>query len=163
MNQSQMLLILGALVMFSFLTLNAHRTVLIASQMRMDSEYVITAAEVAESMINEVKNKAFDEQTVAQDIFSENELSAVLGPDSGETPSTYDDIDDYITDGEINTARIISTPRVGSYNVSITVVYVNPAAPGQVTVSATRMKRIRVTVSSARLLIPLRLDYFASY
>ncbi len=149
--------------MFSFLTLNAHRTVLIASQMRMDSEYVITAAEVAESMINEVKNKAFDEQTVAQDIFSENELSAVLGPDSGETPSTYDDIDDYITDGEINTARIISTPRVGSYNVSITVVYVNPAAPGQVTVSATRMKRIRVTVSSARLLIPLRLDYFASY
>lgn len=163
MNQSQMLLILGALVMFSFLSLNAHRTVLTASQMRLDSEYVITAAEVAETVLNEVKNKAFDEKTVSGTIADEYELSQVLGPESGETLTTYDDVDDYKTDGITNIPRTVMTPRVGAYTVTISVVYVYPNAPAYTSSYPTRMKRIRILVSSSKLAVPLRLDYFASY
>ena len=163
MNQSQMLLVLGAIVMFSFLTLGAHRTVMTTSRVRLDSEYVITASEVAESVFNEVRSRAFDESTTTQEPESTTAFSTLLGPESGETRQTYDDVDDYHSSNLYNPPIAVDTPRAGVFMVSITVAYVQPGSLDVISMIPTRTKRIRVSVASPLLQLPLVLTGYASY
>jgi len=164
MNQSQMLLILGAVLMFSFITLTAHRTVMTASTNQLESEYVITAAEIAESVSNEIKSKAFDEAvTNGQTVSSTSEFTVYMGPGYNEYPGGYDDVDDYITDNSKNMPLVFSTPRAGNFTVTISVNYVQPDLPTSVSTVPTRTKRIRVSVSAARLPQALVLTSFVSY
>jgi hypothetical protein len=163
MNQSQTLLIMGSILMFSFLTITAHRSVLATTKAQLDSEYIITAAEVAETVLNEVKSRSFDEATIFQEVESVNSFTIRLGPENGETRDNYDDIDDYITNGVTNPALVVTTPRAGDFTVLVSVDYVQPDQLNSVCITPTRTKRIRVTVSALLLKSPLIMTSYSSY
>ncbi|HOT97281.1 MAG TPA: hypothetical protein PLG50_11570 [bacterium] len=164
MSQSQMLLILGAVLMFSFITLTAHRTVMTASTRQLESEYVITAAEIAETLTNEIKSKAFDEAvTNGATVTDVNAFTVYLGPGVNEYPGGYDDVDDYITDNSKNMPLVFTTPRAGNFTATVSVNYVKPQQPTTVSYTPTRTKRIRISVSAARLPQALVLTSFVSY
>lgn len=71
----------------------------------IDSVYQVRAAELGQSLINEVMGKAFDENTDLNSgircgenvIDNDNACTSVnmLGPDGGEGVDDYDDVDDY--------------------------------------------------------------------
>jgi len=164
MNNSQMLLILGATAIFSFITINSHRTVLSAADLRLDTEQVITASEIAETMINEIKSKAFDEAvTDSNTVENVTEFTLYMGPGYSEYPGHYDDVDDYITDNKKNRPVIVNTPRTGQFTATVEVKYVRPEQPKTVSAIQTRMKRIRISVTAKRLSKAVVLDSFVSY
>jgi len=164
MNQSQMLLILGAMAILSLITLNSHRTVLSAANLRLDTEIVITASEVAESMLNEIKSKAFDEAVTDSNIVDDvSQFTLYMGPGYNEYPGSYDDVDDYITDNNKNRPVVRNTPRTGPVTATVAVHYVKPETPSVISYTQTRMKRIRISVTAARLSKAVVLDSFVSY
>ena len=112
---------------------------------------------MGQSLIDEIKTKAFDEQEIAGSIDSPNDLSSSLGPDSGENisnPDTsttqayssltvYDDVDDY--NGYIRTT---DTDIAEGYTLTCNVEYVTLSNPGISSGSRTYCKRITVTITS---------------
>ena len=159
MNGAQSLLVLGAIVLFSIVTLNAHRTVLNASKMTISAETTITAAEIGETLITEIKSKEFDENVIGTEITDVNNFSAPpLGPAGDETLATYDDVDDYH-----NYSRVITAPRLGSFTATVAVDYVQENSPEIISSTKTHMKRIRVTVTNPLLQNPVILNYYACY
>ncbi len=108
---------------------------------------------MAQSLIEEVKIKNFDEATITTPISSTALLTSavMLGTDgvseSIRSPDleaggifraavTYDDVDDYN-----NYRRTISTPTGGDFNVSSVVTYVDINSPGTVSLTQTRAKK----------------------
>ncbi len=98
MGSGQMLQTLGALVLLSLLVLNANRTVLNNSRIVYTGQYTETALSLAESYLQEITAKAFDEKAIGQpSIKDPSKFSWTLGPDYGETSAgSFDDVDDYI-------------------------------------------------------------------
>ncbi|MDO6444733.1 prepilin-type N-terminal cleavage/methylation domain-containing protein [Colwellia sp. 1_MG-2023] len=75
-----------------------------------DQLHQIKAAELGQSMLNEIQQKAFDENSdktgglIRCGEVSAPACSTTMGADSGETRATYDDVDDY---NEINKGDVI--------------------------------------------------------
>ncbi|UCH64586.1 MAG: hypothetical protein JSW63_08120, partial [Ignavibacterium sp.] len=66
-------------------------------QLKNTNTAVIAASSVAQSMIEEIQQKAFDENTVSKSVLNDANLTdlSYLGPDKGEFNNTqFDDIDD---------------------------------------------------------------------
>lgn len=171
---SNMMLTIGAVVLLTLFTLSANKIILQNKMMSSESEYVITAIGLAQSVINEAKTKTFDENSVTGTITSASQLtaSASLGNETGESPvqpdtsssnayqsfSKFDDIDDY--DGY---KRSVTTPRAGGYLVSVTVDYVNETDPETVSTTQTYCKKMTVSVTSPYITIPVKLYYAFTY
>ncbi len=160
MNSGHMMLVIGSIVLFSFLTINAHRTILNSTELTLYAEYFSTATSVASNLVTEITTKSFDEKTITSEVSSADSLtsSESLGPDSGESYPNFDDIDDYD-----NYQTVVSTPRSGNFTAVVDVSYVNESTPDNVVNSQTRMKRIKVDVTGATVTSPVSLYYYASY
>ena len=161
MNYSQILLVLGAIVILSLISLNVYRSILNSSELTIDSESIITANAVANDILTEITSKSFDEATVSTILEEDNiptafTTTAGFGPDDESYPA-YDDIDDF--DGY---STVISTPRLGNFDVNVSVDYVHMNNPDVVLASKTRTKRIIVTVTNSVLVDTLKLYYYAS-
>ncbi|MBN1793367.1 MAG: hypothetical protein JW844_00205 [Candidatus Omnitrophica bacterium] len=112
-------------------------------QRSIESEFRMTAYQLAEGLLEEVLSKRFDESSSAP-------WSATLGPDSGESArSAYDDVDDF--DG------YTENPVSGfpGFSRSVTVYYVDPDAFDLDTVrpdsAGTDYKRIDVVVAHSKI------------
>jgi hypothetical protein len=160
MDNSQMALLLGAIVLLAILVLNVNRTILSSTDNSFQAQSITATTSVAQQTIDLISSKSFDESTVNDAVTDTNNFTepSSLGPESGESVASYDDIDDYR-----NYSTIVSTPRLGNVSVLIKVGYVNPTLPDVLLSSRTRMKKIEVRAKSIYLPDTLRLYYYSSY
>ena len=147
MNTSQMMITIGALFLLSLVILRVTRGFLNTDEVLLDNKLGVIAVSVASSLLEEVSDKAFDENTTDSVLVSlPSGLSTTLGPD-GEVYPHFDDIDDYNgfkkIDNTIPAARFID---------SVSVVYVSSANLNVPSASKTWNKKITVFVSSPSLL-----------
>ena len=154
-------LTIGAMALLALISLRFNTTVLQNRITEVENKVYLTAFSLADDLIEEIKQKAFDEQTVVFKSISPAQLTPTnnFAPevlDAGENgfPSTWDDIDDY---NGYN--KLISTPHVENYTVSSTVQYVSASDQDEVSNVQTFFKRVTVRVSSPYLSHPVRLSY----
>ena len=169
------LMVFGALIIFTVFSLLANKSVINNKQVAMQSNFIITATSLAQSVIEEAKIKAFDEKTKADTVTLVTSLSTTLGPDAGETLSTspdvmdavknsfqsafkYDDVDDYN-----GYRRIVNTNLSGIDSIKVQVCYVNVTPPYDSTGSRTWCKKMIVTVTNPFISIPVVQSYIFSY
>lgn len=160
MDNSQMFLVLGAVVLLAILVLNVNRTILSSSDNSLQAQAITTTTSVAQRTIDLIKSKSFDESTVSTAVTDVNDFTAPasLGYESGENADIYDDVDDYK-----NYSTTITTPRLGNVSVLVKVGYVNTNQPDVLVSTRTRMKRVEVKAVSIYLPDTLRLYYYSSY
>jgi hypothetical protein len=164
----------SGLILLSTLFITANRFVLNQETLALQSQYVITAVSLGQSIINEAKDKSFDKITKTGSINSPNLLTAPssLGAESDEQFSlpdtisnftymssrTYDDIDDY--DGY---CRTVNTVNAENYLVKAEIIYVSATCPDSISTVRTFCKRMTVTVTSPYISIPIILSYSFTY
>lgn len=170
-----MLLTIGGVILLSTFVLYANGLLFDNARIASDNEYVITAIALGQSVIDEAKMKAFDENTVTGTVSSPGGLTNayLLGREGGgevvsipdtagvhgaASFATFDDIDDY--DGYI---RIVNTPRAENYRIATTVAYASETFPDSAKSVQTYCKKMTVTVTSAFFIQPVRLSYAFTY
>lgn len=160
MGESQMFLVLGAIVLLALLVLNVNRTILSSTDNTLQAQAITATTSVAQQTIDLIKSKSFDESTVNAAVTDINNFTspASLCPESGETVHSFNDVDDYK-----NYSTIVNTPRLGNISVLVNVGYVNTNDVDVLVSSRTRMKRIEVKAKSIYLPDTLRLYYYSSY
>jgi len=160
MSSVQTLLTICGLALFSLLALNVNKIILTSSSQTDASEYINTATNAGQNVLNMISRKAFDQNTIGNPPYKNNLFTSVnlLGPDSGETIATYNDVDDY--DGY---TVADTSPRAGVFNVLVHVNYVDDNNPGSVINSLSRTKRIQVAVKSPFMKDTLFMYAYKSY
>lgn len=160
MGGGQMALIVGTVVLLAALVLNVNRSLLKSTDQTIEAEAILAGTSAAQQVIDLISDKEFDEAAIGTYIENVSDFTspASLGSDAGETINNYDDVDDYN-----GSSLSVATPRMGNYTAWIDVHYVNPASPGTISGSRTRMKRIDVSVYSSYLPDTLEMFYYASY
>ena len=161
MNSGHMLLTIGGVILLSNLILNVHK----ANTERMiatyTSESVINASGLAQSIIDMIQSKAFDENTTEAAVWQLDSLTAVinLGPESGEYKHTdFDDIDDYN-----NYSTTVSLDRMGDFDINVNVFYVNSLNPQIKSSITTYSKKIELSIINYSLLDTLKYYHIVSY
>ena len=156
MGNNQFLSI-GAIALLALVSLRFNTTVLENKTTEVENKVYLTAFSLADDLIEEIKQKAFDEQTVDWRAIPVEQLTSIdaFGPDADEfSVNDFDDIDDYQ-----NYSKGISLPHVEDYNVSSTVEYVTASDPDMTSSSQTYFKRISVRVTSPYISHPVRLAF----
>lgn len=137
MNTGQALLVIGAFALLSTLTLAVNATIIMTSNMGLEMEANLNALSYAQSMLDEILTKSFDENTTnnrrvftnagmtARGSFGPDGGEAISGPDSSRTGVfrsqwRYDDVDDY--HGYL---RWIWNSRLGWFVLRDTIEYVH--------------------------------------
>ncbi len=176
MNTGQILLVIGALTLLSIVSLSVNTLIVSKTTTILQAEAELTAISIAQSMLDEVKTKYFD-QRVAYDsvkVFNPSFFTAPasFGPSGAEAvkvplpeppdtvvpyksmkKSNYDDVDDYH-----NYRRFYYSHALGLFTVVDTVFYVLESNPDQVSGTQTFVKKIVVTVRH-RNLAPAEASY----
>jgi len=133
MNSDLLLTILAASILSLFI-LSSGRIINENKRTTAESEFVVSGISLAQSLIDEIKTKSFDNNTTGDSSISSPSLLTsvgLLGPEAGEnvqnpdvisssngtfqSSTNFDDIDDY--KGYI---RQVSTPRLGQYMIKVT-------------------------------------------
>ena len=151
-------LALGAIMLLALISLRFNTTVLENRTTEIENKVYLTAFSLADDLIEEIKQKAFDEQTVEWRAIPADQLtpSTSFGPvDPGESSvNDFDDIDDY--DGY---EKAVSLPHVENYSITSNVDYVSATDPDEISSSQTYFKRITVTVTSPYISHPVMLSF----
>lgn len=156
-----MILVIGGFVLFSLLVINIDRVITSSEEQTNHSEYLAVATEVGQNLLSKISSKAFDQNTVSNPVFSPSLLTpaASLGYETGETPATFNDVDDYNNYTENDT-----TPRAGVFHLRSIVNYVDSTNSNIVlTSSVSRIKRIQVDITSDFMKDTVKLYYYKSY
>lgn len=148
MNTGQSLLSIGALAVFSLVSLNFNSTILNNTTVEVENKVYLTAFSLADDLIEEIRQKAFDAATV--DFPTTNTASLTspygLGPRYDESYTNFNDIDDF---NGFN--KTVSAPHAENYHVTCLAQYVNPNNPDQAVSTQTFYKKVTVTVTSPYL------------
>lgn len=145
MSNIQTLLTVGAMLLLAIVSLNFNSTVLNTSTSDIENQVYLTAFSISDNIIEEIKQKSFDQATVQFPTTNPASLTPPdkLGPEAGEVYPYFNDVDDY--NGFIDT---VSKPYFETYYVSCKVVYVSASDPDVVSSTQTFFKKATVTVSS---------------
>jgi hypothetical protein len=145
MNTGQMIMSMGAMVLFSTVMLRVNTSNLMNEAIRDQAQYGVLATSIATSIIEQAQSKAFDEHSDSNSVSDEDELTlaANLGPEAGETYDTFNDFDDF--DGY---TKRDSTMPSAVFDILCSVVYVKDDEIHKSTTNRTWHKKINVTVSS---------------
>ena len=161
MNSGHMLITIAGVILLSNLILNVHK----ANTERMiatyTSESVIDASGLAQSIIDMIQSKAFDENTVNEPVWLTDSLTSVnnLGPESGEYQHTeFDDIDDYN-----NYSATVTLDRMGDFDINVDVFYVTKLNPQIKSSIPTYSKKIELSIVNYSLLDTLKYYHIVSY
>ena len=156
-----MLLTIAGVFLLSNLILNVHK----ANTERMiatyTSESVIDASGLAQSIIDGIQSKAFDENTLNGPVWHPDSLTSAikLGPESGEYKHTeFDDIDDYN-----NYSETVSLDRMGDFDINVNVFYVSTLNPHIKSSTPTYSKKIELSIINYSLLDTLKYYHIVSY
>ncbi len=155
MSGIQSLLAIGALMLFGLVTLRFNSAVVQNISLEVENKVYLTAFSLADDKIEEIKEKAFDEETITFRAINPDELSN-LGPDAGESNrKLFDDIDDYDND-----TTHIGLPYVENFIVSTRVYYADPTNLNLILTSGkSYYKRVDVQVTSEHLSNPVNLSF----
>ncbi|HEY6906939.1 MAG TPA: hypothetical protein VI230_05690 [Ignavibacteriaceae bacterium] len=144
MNSVQSMLTMGALVLLSLSSLRFNTSVLENSTAQIENKVTLTAFSLADDMIETIKQRSFDQATVEFPTGLANLTPpAKLGPETGETYQTFNDIDDYN-----NYKKTVSAPHAENYGVLCTVKYVDGNNPDNEIGTQSYYKKVTVTVTS---------------
>lgn len=157
MGGIQSLLAIGALSLFALVSVRFNSSVLQNLSTEVENKVYLTAFSLADDLIEEIKQKAFDEETVEWKAITIGELSpkSMFGiKDPGETTvADFDDIDDY--DGY---SKPVSLPHAEGYTVQCVIEYVDINNPDNISGNS-YAKRVQVTVASKYLRNPVKLSF----
>ena len=155
-NGVQSFLSLGALMIFSLISLRFDSAVLQNTELEVENKVYLTAFSLADDLLEEIKQRAFDEQTVDFKAITTSALTAPqsLGKESGEAWPNFDDIDDYN-----NYTKPVSLPHAENYTVISKIAYVLESDQNQTSTSQTYFKRVEIFVDSPYLRHQLKLQY----
>ena len=156
MNTGQSFLSIGALLLFSLVSLNFNSSVLSNTTVEVENKVYLTAFSLADDLIEEIKQKAFDAATLNFPTTDPSTLTGAynLGHGSWETYPDYNDIDDF--NGFV---KSVSAPHAEGYQITCVVQYVDGDNPDQVVGTQTFYKKATVTVSSPYLRNPIQLSH----
>lgn len=152
----QSFLAIGALVILGLVTLPFNTSLLQNTTLEIENKVYLTAFSLADDLIEEIKQKAFDEKTIDFQAIKTNQLTAPgsLGKE-GEVWPNFDDIDDYK-----GYSKPISLPHAEGYNVSCDVKYVD--SNGSDISSQSYYKKVTVTVTSQYISYPMSISFIFS-
>lgn len=155
----QTILAIGSLVLLILTTLNFNSSYLYNSNIETENKVMLTAFSLADAMIEEIKARSFDEKTLQFTTANPSMLtsSGTLGPESGETYNSFDDIDDYN-----GYQKLVSAPHAEDYQIKSVIQYVKSDNPDEVSSIPTFYKRATVYVSSPFLKHNVRLSFIFS-
>lgn len=138
---------IGAIALLALVSLRFNTTLLGTRTTEIENKVYLTAFSLADDLLEEIKQKAFDEETVDWKAISTSELTTKnsFGPvDAGEsTVFEFDDIDDY--DGY---TEDVSLPHAEDYSVTSSVDYVSASDQDVISSTQTYFKRVTVRVTS---------------
>jgi hypothetical protein len=141
------MLAVGSLFLLSMTSMNFNSALLQSNTAELENKVYLTAFSLADDLIEEIKQKAFDEKTLIFPTVNPLTLtpSESLGVE-GETYPYFDDIDDYN-----NFSRDADAPHSESYHISTSVYYVSETDLESKSNTQTFYKRVDVTVGSPYL------------
>ncbi len=149
---------IGAIVLLALVSLRFNTTLLENRTTEIENKVYLTAFSLADDLIEEIKQKAFDEETVEWRAITTDQLtpSNAFGPvDAGETSVyEFDDIDDYH-----GYSKAVSLPHAENYSVTSTVDYVTASNPDVPSTYKTFFKRISVNVTSPYMSHSVKLSF----
>lgn len=145
MSSNQSLFSLGALLLFSLISLRFNSTMLENTTVEVENKVYLTAFSLADDLIEEMKQKAFDAATIKFPTTDPSVLTSPysLGHGDWEVYPNYNDIDDFN-----DFTRQVTAPHAENYLVSCEVYYVDADNPDQKVMTKTFYKRVRVTVAN---------------
>jgi len=161
MNSGHMLLTIAGVFLLSNLILNVHKANTNRMLANYTSESVIDASGLAQSIIDMIQSKAFDENTVNGPVWLPDSLTSVinLGAESGEYQHTeFDDIDDYN-----KYSATVSLERMGDFNINVNDFYVSTLNPQIKSSTPTYSKKIELSITNYSLLDTLKYHHIVSY
>jgi hypothetical protein len=141
--------------------MNANKHNIERMQLKNTNTAVIAASSVAQSMIEEIQQKAFDENTVSKSVLNDADLTDLsnLGTDTGELSNTqFDDIDDY--NGYVTED---SLENIGKFQVSVEVNYRINMHTDQLSIKPSFVKLISISVDNFSLSKPLKYYQVIAY
>jgi hypothetical protein len=151
-NTGQMLLVLGALVLFSLMLPSMNRTILYNDRTLLSTNAELTGMSLAQKILDEAGTKAFDVVCITSHPTNPSQLTSPgsLGPAGGETYPNFNDLDDF------HGVTILDSVTLPSVLFIITgqVTYADPNDPTQDVTYETFLKRLRVTVTGPYLVNP---------
>ncbi|RKY89674.1 hypothetical protein DRQ09_00950 [candidate division KSB1 bacterium] len=146
MNTGEMLLVIGATIILGLIFLSVNNTIGQNELTLIQNELRITGVELTQEIIENSLCLSFDEvlvDSVVVDLPGALTSPEFLGPEPGETPSSFDDVDDY--NGYSDTVK---TPLI-NYVVTVSVAYVDTIQPDSIITSGpTFLKKMTVAISS---------------
>lgn len=156
MSNIQSFLSIGAITLMSLISLRFNEAVLQNSTIEVENKVYLTAFSLADDLIEEIKEKAFDATTVNFPTTDPLTLThpSKLGFDDNDVYPDFDDVDDYN-----GYTRTISAPHAEDYDISCSVWYVNPDNQSQFSSVQTFYKRVEVTVNSPYMRSPVNLSF----
>lgn len=186
MNSGQSVLIIGAFVVLSTMTLNVNTQLVNTGTTGLEMEATLDAISIAQSVLDEVLTKDFDQTTSGgARVYTPTNLTPTIklgtegssehisgdaGVDTSsasvfESQTKFNDVDDY--DGYV---RKVWNSRFGWFNVTVSVAYVNEDDPSTALSSQSFYKRVSVKVNHPNLVkdswnnvIPLVVQDLAVY
>ena len=161
------MLAMGAMMLLSFLVLRFNTIHLTSAQASYNSKFGIVATSLANSLIEEAKDKAYDE--VALDttkvIASASDFSTTLGKDGTEAYPAFDDFDDY-HDLYYPDTLSLKNPQTGKatkFEIRSKVEYVSDANPDVKSGSKQYHKKMTVSVFSSAMMDTVKITTIFSY
>lgn len=161
MGSIQMFLTIGGLALLSVLMLMFFSSSAVQSDTKRSNEAVITATGVAQSLIEEIAAKAFDEKTITHTLNKTDSLTLAnsFGPDAGETNRLlFDDIDDYNHYSGNDTLG-----GLGVFHYQVRIRYAQKFNPDIISLARTFTKRADIDVTNSYMQDTLKLTYVYTY
>ena len=156
MSGTSSFLSIGALLLFALASLRFNTSVLENTTVEVENKVYLTAFSLADDLIEEIKQKAFDAATIEFPTSDPSDLTPAnsLGHSDIEIYPNYNDIDDFHT-----YSRTVSAPHAENYSVSCQVWYVDGNNPDQRVYTQTFYKKVEVTVTSPYMRNAVKLSF----
>lgn len=161
------MLAMGAMMLLSFLILRFNSIHLTSAQASYNSKFGIVATSLANSLIEEAKDKAFDAVVLdtTKSINSASDFSTTLGKEGSEVYPNFNDFDDYNNLIYIDSLSLRSseTGAGSKFEIRAKVVYVSDTAPDVTSTGKTYHKKITVTVFNPAMMDTVKLSSVFSF
>lgn len=157
----QQLLIIGALAILGVTILTFNQSTLNVNANRHFNIALTDATASAQSLVEEIQTRAFDQSTVSTHVSATSSLTTtnLLGPENGESSKNhFNDIDDFNNYTQADTFQ-----QFGIFTSIVKVNYVQKYSPEIISNTPTFMKRILISVHNPFLVDTLKLTRIISY
>lgn len=143
MNTGQMMIGILAMGLVTLTILNFNKDSINTQDLLIYNKEFIIATTVAQSILDEISGKEFDEEIViGSTIVTANDFSSILRKEGSEVYPNFDDVDDYN-----NFSKTDTIPGMGIFDISIEVYYMTDAMVK--TTSKTYNKNVTIKVTNS--------------